>query len=510
MRFPILSLILGVLVPVSVASAQTPDKPIQLPNAKLLGNVPGSPRKINNFPTAAAVSPDGKYLVFSRAVARDPYPPGVEKPEYANDPRETPIQYDLYRIPFHEGRGGKAEPVIGASQNGMSNNFPKVSPDGRWIVFVQNHNGLLMRPDSKLYIVPFAGGKARPMKCNTSLMNSWHSFSPNGRWLAFSSKSRSPYTQLMLTHIDPNGDDTPAILVENTTAANRAVNIPEFVNVPPDGLGKIDPQAMEFYRVASIAFESMEKGQMAEAIQQWRQALQMDPDDAQAHFGLAVSLTGDNQEREALEEYKKACALDTHQPAWLAHLAASQAQVGDFDGAISNFQKSLALDPSNPGAEADLGAALFENGKAEEGLQHMQKAVDMAPDFADGHSYLGTALAKMGRMDEAVDQLKTAVELLPSSVEYHFNLGFVLRLRGDYTDAIAAFQKAVALSEGKDWKCLAALADVYDKTGHSPEAVQFINQALALAVQSHDDQLQQDLRGALVRYERNGTNQQPQ
>jgi len=236
----------------------------------------------------------------------------------------------------------------------------------------------------------------------------------------------------------------------------------------------------------------------------------MDPDDAQAHFGLAVSLTGDNQEREALEEYKKACALDTHQPAWLAHLAASQAQVGDFDGAISNFQKSLALDPSNPGAEADLGAALFENGKAEEGLQHMQKAVDMAPDFADGHSYLGTALAKMGRMDEAVDQLKTAVELLPSSVEYHFNLGFVLRLRGDYTDAIAAFQKAVALSEGKDWKCLAALADVYDKTGHSPEAVQFINQALALAVQSHDDQLQQDLRGALVRYERNGTNQQPQ
>ena len=57
--------------------------------------------------------------------------------------------------------------VLGASNNGMSNNFPKVSPDGRWIVFVQNHNGLLMRPDSKLYIVPFDGGKARLMKCNT-------------------------------------------------------------------------------------------------------------------------------------------------------------------------------------------------------------------------------------------------------------------------------------------------------------------------------------------------------
>ena len=148
----------------------------------------------------------------------------------------------------------------------MSNNFPKVSPDGRWIVFVQNHNGLLMRPDSKLYIVPFNGGKARLMNCNTSLMNSWHTFSPNGRWLAFSSKGRSPFTQLMLTHIDADGNDSPAILVDNMTAANRAVNIPEFVNIPPDGMQHIDPEATEFYRLFNLAFDQMEKKQTDEAI----------------------------------------------------------------------------------------------------------------------------------------------------------------------------------------------------------------------------------------------------
>ena len=70
------------------------------------------------------------------------------------------------------------------------------------------------------------------MRCNTPLMNSWHSFSPNGRWLVFSSKSRSPYTQMFLTHLDEEGNDSPAILIENATAANRAVNIPEFVNIP--------------------------------------------------------------------------------------------------------------------------------------------------------------------------------------------------------------------------------------------------------------------------------------
>src|SRR5664280_2940178 len=138
---------------------------------------------------------------------------------YANDPAELPMRYDLYRIPFNDGKGGKPEAIAGASRNGMSNSFPKISPDGRWIVFVQSRNGQLMRPDSQLYIVPAAGGQARRMRCNTPQMNSWHSFSPNGRWLVFSSKARSPYTQMFLTHIDEEGNDSPAILIENSTAA---------------------------------------------------------------------------------------------------------------------------------------------------------------------------------------------------------------------------------------------------------------------------------------------------
>ena len=53
------------------------------------------------------------------------------------------------------------------------------------------------------------GGQARKMNCSTPLMNSWHSFSPNGRWMVFSSKSRSPFTQMYLTHLDDKGNDSP-------------------------------------------------------------------------------------------------------------------------------------------------------------------------------------------------------------------------------------------------------------------------------------------------------------
>jgi len=230
--------------------------------------------------TNAVWTPDGKYLVFARAEARDAYPPGAKEAERSNDPNETQIQYDLYRIPFNGGQGGQPERIVGASQNGMSNSFPKVSPDGRWIVFVECRNGELMRPDGKLYIVPIDGGEARRLRANTPLMNSWHSFSPNGRWLVFSSKSRGPYTKMFLTHLDEEGNSSPAILIEDATASNRAVNIPEFVNIPADGMLKIDVPATEFYRRYNVAWELAQKGQYEAAIGAWRKALELNPGEA--------------------------------------------------------------------------------------------------------------------------------------------------------------------------------------------------------------------------------------
>ncbi len=211
--------------------------------------------------------------------ATDPNPPGVPLAKFANDPNELQIKYDLYRIPFHDGQGGVPEPIAGASRNGMSNTFPKVSPDGRWIVFVECRNGELMRPDSQLYIVPAAGGQARRMRCNTPRMNSWHSFSPNGRWLVFSSKARSPYTQMYLTHIDADGNDSPPILIDNATAANRAVNIPEFVNVPPDGLRQIGGPVIDYYQLVNSAAYLQRTGSYEASAAKWRKVLELSPDD---------------------------------------------------------------------------------------------------------------------------------------------------------------------------------------------------------------------------------------
>jgi hypothetical protein len=285
--------------------------------------------------TGAVWSPDGKYLVFARAAARDAYPAGTRMAQFANDPNETQIQYDLYRIPFNDGRGGRAEPIGGASRNGKSNSFPKISPDGRWLVYVQARNGELMRPDSQLYIVPAMGGMSRRMRCNTLLMNSWHSFSPNRRWLVFSSKSLSPYTQMFLTHIDDQGHDSPAIRIENATAANRAVNIPEFVNVAAEEFGNIEVPAVDVYRRFNRAMELTEQENFDAAISEWARVLQLAPENLKARNNLGLALAHTGKLKEALGEIQKAVEMNpSYAPGW-NNLALVLQSMGRVDEAIA-------------------------------------------------------------------------------------------------------------------------------------------------------------------------------
>jgi len=450
---------------------------------------------------AAFWSPDGKYLVFSRASAKEPYHEGQGVAEYANSPDETQVQYDLYRIPFNEGRGGTPERIEGASQNGISNNFPKVSPDGRWIVFVQNRNGLLMRPDSQLYIVPFNGGAARRLDCNFSRMNSWHTFSPNGRWLAFSSKGRSLYTQLFLTHIDENGQDSPAIQVENATAANRGVNIPEFVNIPPDGLVKMEAPATEFYRLTDAAGELARKGDYAGAALQWAKAVEVDPEDGKARYHLAFALDKQGQLEQAIEQYRKSVELDSSNAAAFASLSTALAHAGNLKESIEAAKQSLALNANDVVMEGNLAASLLETGQTNEAVDHIRRALELDPDFADGHNMLGIVLARAGKLEESVAHLQQAVSLVPDSPEYHFNLSRFLAAAHRFPEAIPECEKAVELWGGNEPQSLTMLAAMYSEVGRFSEAAQTARRALALASAQNDADLSQQLRARIAYYE---------
>ena len=212
-------------------------------------------------------TPDGKSIIFSRAIAlpRDSniYEINVQDEDLISQfvKRQKSFKYDLCIIPFNNGNGGEAVPIKGASGNGKSNYFPAISPDGKWLVYCQAENFMLLMPDSRLYIVPVSGGKARMLNSNLYSMNSWHAWSPNSKWLVFASKGLSIYTDMFITHIDEDGNDGIPVLLEKARVQNKVINYPEFLNSKPE-----DTFVMEYdYVELAHIKRALKKGDVEQA-----------------------------------------------------------------------------------------------------------------------------------------------------------------------------------------------------------------------------------------------------
>jgi len=409
-------------------------------------------------------SPDGRYIVFARAKAyrlRHTSERGKvlltreECEEFLKDGK--PFLFDLYRIPFNDGKGGKPEPLRGASHNGVSNFFARYSPDGKWIVFCKAKSYMLLQPDSELYIIPAEGGEARRLRCNTARMNSWHSWSPNGRWLVFASKANSPYTQLFLTHIDEQGRSTPPVLLAHFAAPDRAANIPEFVNAEPAAIEKIHERFLDDYSYERAGNAFYRYGEPDNAIREYRKALKLNPRNARAHQKLGFLLFHVKQIREeGMAHSREAVRLDPRNARAHYDLGTALLHQKRLDEAIRNLSQALRLAPAgldkayNPAdMHCNLGQALLLKTRLKEAALHLSKAVRHGPNNAKAHYRLAVALAAHGKIDEPLSHYSKAVQLKPdidTSAALHYLLGMNYAKAGQLREAISCAEKALKLA----------------------------------------------------------------
>ena len=369
-------------------------------------------------------SPDGRTIVFARSRAHE-LPNLRDKQRALLTPEECNefvdghkrFKFDLYRIPFNGGKGGVAEPLLGASGNGKSNYFARYSPDGRWIVFCQSDSFMLLQPDSKLYILPAKGGQARPLRSNTARMNSWHSWSSNSRWLIFSSKVNSPYTQLFVTHIDENGVDAPPVLLEHLTAPDRAANIPEFVAAKPDAIKRIDPRFVDDVSLWRSGMAMLDAGDPKGAGARFREALAMNPRNPQAHITLGNTLEAAGNNDEAMTHYQEAIRLDPASAT--AHVNAGNIFLkrNQQDRAVAEFQAALTIEPANIYAHYNLGQCFLAAGKLPEALEHLLEVKRQSPNNAPLRFLLGKVHEKMGQPGEAASSYREALGIRPDYAE---------------------------------------------------------------------------------------------
>ena len=409
--------------------------------------LPGAddPEYVQSNPTW---SPDGKTVVFARAKAyREGKIANAEAilldekdvPEFVEE--KKPFKFDLYRVPFNEGRGGTPEPIAGASHDGKSNFFAKFSPDGKWIVFCKAENYMLLMPDSELYIVPVEGGEAKRLRANTRRMNSWHSFSSNGRWLVFSSKANTPYTQLFLTHIDADGQSTPPVVLERFTGNDRAANIPEFVPLPANSIAKIEERFLDVYSFLRAGMANERTGDYPGAVRLYRRGLAIAPENVELLNSLGFALFQDGKSQEAIAPLEKALQVDPKH--WKAHnnLALAAIDLGELEVAEAHYRESLDIEPQ-PAIYNDLGFVLERQGLAEEAVGLYRKALKLDPASASAHYNLAASLARSGELPEAERHFRAALKQKPSA-QTHTALGLVLKQQDRLDEAIASLREAI-------------------------------------------------------------------
>lgn len=144
-------------------------------------------------------SPDGKYLYYCRAV----------KTILSSNPGMDDIMsihHNLVRKSFNSDSSlfGKTEVVLNASEMNKSISFPRISPDGKNLVFTFHDYGTfpIWHKEADLYLLNTSTMEYKKMSINSNESESYHSWSSNGKWLVFSSKrsdgrSTRPYFAYM-------------------------------------------------------------------------------------------------------------------------------------------------------------------------------------------------------------------------------------------------------------------------------------------------------------------------
>lgn len=152
----------------------------------------------NRNETWPAWSPDGRYLYFSSAT-----PLSVE--EFRQ------VRYDLMRVSYDlaTDRWGQPELLLAASASGGSATQPKVSPDGRYLLFCISRYGNfpVYQASSDLYVMDLATLQLIRPNINSERTESWHCWSGNSRWVVFSSKRLDGlFSRPFFSYVDAQGN----------------------------------------------------------------------------------------------------------------------------------------------------------------------------------------------------------------------------------------------------------------------------------------------------------------
>lgn len=197
-----------------------------------------------------------------------------------------------------------------------------------------------------------------------------------------------------------------------------------------------------------LGFDFFQKREWDKAIIEFQKALALDPGNAEADNILGNCFLQEGNVDEAIVEYQKALAIDPNYAKARYNPGVDLVQEGQVNKGAGEYQKALAADSGNSDIYCNLGNALAQKGRMDEAILVYQKALAIDPEDADLYSNLGNALAQKGQMDEAIRDYQKALAINPTNSQTYYNYGNALIQNGEMDEATLQFEKAVTIQPG--------------------------------------------------------------
>jgi len=223
------------------------------------------------------------------------------------------------------------------------------------------------------------------------------------------------------------------------------------------------------------------------AIEQFRQAVELEPTSDAAYRGLASAYDRLGKPKEAEETYRRAIALRPYYWASYSWLGAFYYWHARYPEAAEMFDQVVKLAPDSFRGYSNLGTIYNAQGRYAEAIVSCERSLEIRP-MADAYSNLGTAYFGLRQFAKAGQFYEKAVEIDPQEYLWRGNLGDARYWApGQRANATNAYEEAILLAKEylrvnpRDARALGYLAYYYAMLENKQAALSSIEQALTLA-----------------------------
>ncbi len=248
--------------------------------------------------------------------------------------------------------------------------------------------------------------------------------------------------------------------------------------------GAEDRKANYFKR----GMELYQQGNYVKAKLEFKNVLQIDPKDAEAHFMFGQIMEKEQDWRKAYALFLRAVELNPNHTGAQIHLGRLYAMSGAPEKALETADKVLVQKPGDPAAMVLKGLAKARMGSKEDAVRDVEAAVKVDSSNVDAVSLLSALYADLGNMDKAIQLAKQGLEENPEHMGLHLLLARMYEKTANTDGTVELLKKMIELQPDNQSN-RTRLAAYHHAKGNKAEAEKVLRDAIAAKPDSVDAKL---------------------